>query len=669
MTNPKTARPSRRAPSPSGRSSGRATAAVLLLALVPRVLHLLEYRKLPWFRVLQMDARFHADWAARLLQHGWRDGEPFFRAPLYPYLLALIQSVCGDLLWPARIFQLLLGVSTVVLAYRIAVRLLPPRWSLACGIALALQWSPIHHETELLLEPVLAFWSTLLLFLMVRAPEGRVGPGRLAGWGVLAGLAVITRPNFALFAPAIPVYAAALDAAQGRAEAGTFLRRWGGRLHRRGGALFLPFLAGFLFPILPVWVHNARCGDPGTPVAWQGGINLYIGNNPSSNGWTAVAPGMRSDWRGGFEDAIRLAQEGSGSASKLRPAQISDYWTKQAVRFWVDSPGAALRLAGRKLLFFWGRTEIKNNEDPGYFRDTLWSLRWLPVSFGLLAPAALLGLGLAWRRGRRFRLLAAFVLLWTLSILPFFICARYRLPVAVLLPLFALLGVRVLYQWWRERRWKALGPALLLIAGLGFLLTPDLSGSAAGGHFQSYLNLGDAWAELSRWPEAEAAYRRAIALNPKYVNSYNNLGQTLERMRRPAEAEKAYREGLDLQPAHPLIRRNLGLVLEGEGKTTEAEEIFAGLVRDYPSGWDSWFYLARIQESRMEGGPAVDSYRRGLALMPAATIPRAHLARLLARQGDSQEALGVLAAAPPGGVTPELAALRDSLGTGRGIRN
>lgn len=641
---------------PGGVAAGdswRATAGVVLAAMLPRLWHLAEFARLPWFRALQMDAKYHAEWARRLVEGHWNDPQVFFRAPIYPYFLALQQSVTGELLWTARVVQIVLGVATVFLAHRIAVRMLPGRWSTAAGLLAALAWVPIHYETELLLEPLVTFLTTLALFLAIRM-ERRPGVPALLCWGGLVGLATATRPNAIVLLPLLPVYAAMLAAGSG-AAADRLGKAAGGRAGTRDGfPIFLSgswtralprpaalVLAGFLVPVLPVWIHNARFGDPATILAWQGGINLYLGNNPAANGWSAVAPEMRTDWRGGYEDAIRIAVERNGGRA-LRPSQVSDFWTREAGRFWEREPGRAWGLVATKVLLFWGSAEIKNNEDPGFMHRTMASLRWLPVSFGLLAPFALVGLVLALRAGVRFRLLAAFTIAWFVSIVPFFVCARYRLPVTPILPLFALLALREGVRWWRGRRWTALLPAAGAVLALFPILHAPRAAVASGGFFQAWNNLGDAYSELRDWGPAAAAYRQALALNPRYVVSWNNLGLAFETLGRLEEAERAYRDGLAVEPAHPTLRRNLGIVLEARGKPAEAEAVFRSILRDYPEGWDTALLLAGVLEAQGKREDAAVICRASLARDPRLVSVRVRLVTLQRALGRPGEADAIL---------------------------
>lgn len=611
---------------PSMRSrSGRQfsySALIAALALLLRIWHLIDLQGTPWFTVLQMDPLYHARWATDLLESGWAYPDPFFRAPLYPYLLAVLKEFTGELLWSARLVQIALGVATVVLAHRIALRILPRPWAAAAGIGTALIWTPIFFEGQLLLEPPFTFMTTLLLYLMVREGIRTTRPLPLLAWGFLGGLAAITRPNILLFLPLIPLFAS-------------------GSLRLRN--LCRPALLtaiGILIPILPVWIHNVRQGDPAVTIAWQGGINLYIGNNPASTGWAAIAPGMRTDWQGGYLDAIRLAKEAQGR--DLKPSEVSAHWTRQAVQWWIEDPAAAVRLTGMKALLFWSRTEIKNNSDPRFHKADRWSLRWNPVSFGLLAPFALVGLVIACRRGGAARLLAVFTVVWFISIIPFFICARYRLPITPFMPLLALLAVHQGRTWLAGGRRMIAAVCILIVALLYLLLIPPRAGVDAGGFFQEYTNLGDAYAQLNRPDKAETAYQSSIELNPGYVSNYNNRGLVLERLGRREEAEQSYREGLAIAPHHPLLRMNLALVLEMQDRIREALEVADGLYRDNPQDWNSGFILQRLQRKSDDIEGAVRTGVEVLKKSPRAVPVRVQTARLMAESGDTLAARGLI---------------------------
>ena len=48
--------------------------------------------------------------------------------------------------------------------------------------------------------------------------------------------------------------------------------------------------------------------------------------------------------------------------------------------------------------------------------------------------------------------------------------------------------------------------------------------------------------------EAEASYKKAIALKPDHAVAHNNLGITLKKLHKLEEAEASYKKAIQIQP-------------------------------------------------------------------------------------------------------------------------
>jgi tetratricopeptide (TPR) repeat protein len=101
--------------------------------------------------------------------------------------------------------------------------------------------------------------------------------------------------------------------------------------------------------------------------------------------------------------------------------------------------------------------------------------------------------------------------------------------------------------------------------------------------------------------EAEAAYRRAIALEPDHAGAHLNLGRLLHERGDAGGAERHYREALRAAGA-PLAAFNLGVALEDQGRDEEALAAYRRALRDDPELADAHFNAARLLEAR--GRPA-----------------------------------------------------------------
>ena len=69
------------------------------------------------------------------------------------------------------------------------------------------------------------------------------------------------------------------------------------------------------------------------------------------------------------------------------------------------------------------------------------------------------------------------------------------------------------------------------------------------------------WPRLARYPEALAAYDRALALDPNSAYAYFNRGVALTEMKRIADAIVSYENALRLVPDYALAAYNRALCL------------------------------------------------------------------------------------------------------------
>ena len=83
-----------------------------------------------------------------------------------------------------------------------------------------------------------------------------------------------------------------------------------------------------------------------------------------------------------------------------------------------------------------------------------------------------------------------------------------------------------------------------------------------------------------RRPEAIAALRAAIDINPKLVAAYDDLGDVLKNAKQLKEAEAVYRQGMLADPKRMAGRFALGRMLVEQGRLQEARELWDGRTTD-----------------------------------------------------------------------------------------
>ena len=114
--------------------------------------------------------------------------------------------------------------------------------------------------------------------------------------------------------------------------------------------------------------------------------------------------------------------------------------------------------------------------------------------------------------------------------------------------------------------------------------------------------------------DAEAAYRKVIAVDPTHVAARINLGRLRHVAKVLDEAEQLYRQALELEPNHPTARFNLGVVLEDRGATAEAIDQYREAVRLDPRVADVHFNLARLYQQTGDEQAALRHFSRFKAL-------------------------------------------------------
>lgn len=88
-------------------------------------------------------------------------------------------------------------------------------------------------------------------------------------------------------------------------------------------------------------------------------------------------------------------------------------------------------------------------------------------------------------------------------------------------------------------------------------------------------NVANLYSDMNRPEEAEAMYREAIRLDPKFAYPHNGLGNLYrDDLNRPEEAEAAYREAIRLDPKNASPHNGLGSLYEEAGRWETAEEEF-----------------------------------------------------------------------------------------------
>jgi tetratricopeptide (TPR) repeat protein len=107
---------------------------------------------------------------------------------------------------------------------------------------------------------------------------------------------------------------------------------------------------------------------------------------------------------------------------------------------------------------------------------------------------------------------------------------------------------------------------------------------------------------------AEAAYRRAIALAPNYVDPYLNLGVMLCDAGRCEDAVSLYQAALHQQPDEALLHFNLAVALEDLDRVHDALASYARCIQLAPGFADAHYNAARLHERLGHATQAIRHY-------------------------------------------------------------
>jgi tetratricopeptide (TPR) repeat protein len=530
--------------------------ALLLLGLVVRGAYLLDiYRATPLVRHLFLDARYHDAIARKILSGEGVGPYPYRLSPLYPYFLAVVYS-CGGGLLAVRILQSLFGAFSGPLIFLLLRRRVAPVAAAAAGVLGAVYGPAVYFDGSILVEGPNAVLILAATWTAMRGLE----EGRLrwsVATGYLLGHAAALRPTALLMA--------FLLAAAGLARKEFPRWRWA-----------MALLATCFIVIAPFTLRNLLVSGQPVLLSANGGFNFYVGNDPGSTGLWSFPEGIEElhDPLGG----LLLERELGRSLSDQEASWI---WFRRAIRRIQSDPGGWLRLLGRKLLFIFHPREIpQQGLSQAWFRRLSRVLALLP-GFACVAPLALIGL-LGLRRPREWTAPLLAVVSQVVPQLLFFTIDRYRLPLAMLLIVFAGLGFDTLVRAFRERRrvellsWAAVG----LVAVLGMSVVYSRPGLRLNltPIFEEY-HTGLAFLEEGRLKEAEAAFRRALELEDSAVIRLG-LANCLKQAGRLDEAEAEYLRAMALDPRDPDAAFNLGnLYLQQRGEPLLAEQLYLEALR------------------------------------------------------------------------------------------
>jgi tetratricopeptide (TPR) repeat protein/4-amino-4-deoxy-L-arabinose transferase-like glycosyltransferase len=634
-----------------------ALAAIAAIAFAIRLVYLLELKHDVTLQLLVGDAQRYDAWAVAIAHGDWLGSGVFFQTPLYPYLLACVYKIWGHDPFLIRLMQAAGDSIACFVLGTATLRLVKDRRAALAAATLVALYAPAVFFTGLLQKAALDLILVVSIIYLTAAIVDNATVGRTVALGTLVGLLTLNRENARVLYPLLLVWLLLLPANRSR------------RL-----AAGLAFSVGVVGIVTPVLVRNLYVGHEFAISTSQFGANFYIGNHAGASGlYEPLAPEAGNAWRE-RDAASQLAERAAGR--RLTPAEVSDFWFKRAVADIRADPVRALRLFARKSLLAINKQEMPDTESIEFYAQrshVLSTLTW--CSFGLIFPLAGVGAFVAAREARR--LVGLYVIGGGLfvSMVVFFVMARYRYPAV---PVFIMLSGVAISRFtkrtvWLETRWALTLPilALLLVASHLPLIEEDPTGYNIGIELlragrssealpllreavrrspqmaAAHLGYGMALVQTGSASEAIPEFRTAIASNRDDNEAYAQLAAALLATGRPVEAIPYAREAVSRDSSHVEAHSCLAAALWQTGNRTDALREFEAAATLRPNDSRLRNNLASALLAQGDARRATEEYAAALSIDPSNREIKARFFAALSEAGDTASAIDHLRALVP----------------------
>jgi tetratricopeptide (TPR) repeat protein len=483
-------------------------------------------------------------------------------------------------------------------------------WGAIAGVLLAIYPPALFLDGLLDKSALVSVFTAALLFLLA----ARRLRFREFLAGVVLGLLSLTRENALLLAVPVLLWFLIGDR---QPVADDSPRKRASSRRKPSWLAAAACVGGCALVLLPVGARNYAVGREFLLTTSQFGPNFYIGNHAGARGlYEPLVP-----WRGNAadeqDDARQLAEKASGHA--LSPGEVSSFWTGRALDFIRAQPREWLGQLRRKLELTYNASEVADTESQDVYAEWSPLMRALtPVSFGVIFCLAALGVCMTAPAWRRLWFLYAIVLTYTLSIVIFYVFARYRFPLAEMLMLFAAGGVAALRETLSARpmrRWAFAAAAAVLVGVLAYrpLVNTRIDRIA------HYVNIGNAFLvdpDPNKQGQAVVFYEKALKESPQSPAAHFGMGMLMAQMHRPKDAVPHYLTAVQGWSDNADLRLNFALALSDSGNNETALEELAAAARLRPDDPTPILIAGKLLLKQSRPAEALKAYDRALAIQP-----------------------------------------------------
>lgn len=373
----------------------------------------------------QLDAAPLPKWTA------WYGESPvFYKAPLYPYLIAGLYRISDDAMVALAMLQILAGGLSIVLLSRVVSRMFGEFTGLLSALIYAVYAPDIHYDVVMLRGPWIILVSLLATWQLVELhalPHAR----RALALGATVGIALLINEGFFAVLPLVFLLLIVWFPAADRLV-----------------ALTCAFAVGVTVAVAPLVIRNVVVGAPALKLSVTGSTVYAVFNSAGASPYFfQVRPAT----------FVPIIEQSGGSllATVIGCLRSFGHVRDVAVFYLQKTSGLAI--------------PFENPDNANFYYAALKSplLTILP-NYALLFPVSVVGLGLAIRKIRAWLPLLPFSMCLFVSILLTLPLSRYRATFAVYLIPFAAFALVEAARCLRSRRLLAVG-AMVVVGVLTFL--------------------------------------------------------------------------------------------------------------------------------------------------------------------------------------------------------
>ncbi len=530
---------------------------------------------------------------------------PFMCLPGYPLFLSVFAKAFHNFAFFIFIQHLLFWSAGVLLFKSVSI-LRSPKAGILAGIIYLFYTPFLAYASALVPEGLGVFLFSLALYSWSRLWSERITEPlprlEAAILGVVSGFLCVARPVFLPWVFAVGAYFAIKA-----------------KVKPRIGFVLIYFIGLLSVLFVVAYPNYKKTGR--LMLSAHTGVNFYIGNNEKATGLFTGLNIFRGSQEGLLRDSVLIARQ--RLHRPVSEAEADEYWYGQALLFIANHPIKFLKLLLFKLWFLLSSKE---------FYEAQGLLFWPSIPFGFIIPFAFLGLWTSRKEDAIGVLRLAFVLVMLVNLLGF-INVRYKLMFAFpAIGLFAI-GVSDLWLAFAKNKRSAyiMGLFSIPIFILSLFIVPParLSQQCAGqynkaiswldanepemardlllkmlqkdsGNWAYWHALGQSYYMLKDYEKAIAAYNKALALNPVFLDAAYNLAICYNKSGRYGISLKTIGKILEFDPdnvdalfimvedlvklnkcdeARDLAGRLLNL-LKGQGPKNQVKEVLNGCSAD-----------------------------------------------------------------------------------------